>query len=234
MKKNLVNLMCALLALFCSQAIAADQKAPLVCNAAETAKVCKGWSDETKLVLGGPDSDRFYSALADCAGPDNYGQQGPKQQLYIDCQNKADIDEVRLKANAVDDAKRRNFSWMQKRCSLKYPQDRVCGTSVDSTVSSIKDDSSVKNRTLTLTRTPDDSELLKARDAQVKEIDRENAKVLAQKEQVKAKEESARQASAFQKTLERRKQCMEPRMRGQCDCISFQVAPPGGWKGCGK
>lgn len=89
-------------------------------------------------------------------------------------------------------------------------------------------------QTIKLTKIPDDNEQLKARAADQVLADREYAKVLAQKEQVKAKEESARQASAFQKTLERRKQCMEPRMRGQCDCISFQVAPPGGWKACGK
>lgn len=64
--------------------------------------------------------------------------------------------------------------------------------------------------------------------------EREFAKKQAQVEQARAKEQAELQAVAFQKTLERRKQCLEPQMRGQCGCLSFQAAPPGGWKTCGK
>lgn len=94
--------------------------------------------------------------------------------------------------------------------------------------------SSVENRTITLTRTPDDSELLKARDAQVKEINRENAKVQKEQDMKVAAENSAREIKSMEYELDQRRICKKPGMQGMCSCIRFEPVPPGGRRTCGK
>jgi hypothetical protein len=113
-------------------AVAAPPGTPLVCNAAETAKVCKVYNP--KLDTDSPEERRFLSALEACAGPDNYGQSDDdahpgRQKRYSDCQDDPTINALRLKSNEVGDAIRKKHDWYQRRCDPRYASTRVCGTS---------------------------------------------------------------------------------------------------------
>lgn len=231
MKKFFATLGFALIPIFSLNAVAADPAAPMVCNAAETAKVCRDYDPKKQLVLGGPAGDKFHSALDACAGPKiDYASQ-----RYSDCQDYPEITRLRAAANAENNVLRAKFAFMQSRCDAGWAKSRVCGPSVDKQVQSAKSSTGASKSgsaslpTLTRVETNKVSaeQVANARKAAESNRKREAAEAA----DIKAKEATGK-ANARKREEEARAICMKPGGRGQCGCGRFYPQDKGDV--CGK
>lgn len=84
-----------------------------------------------------------------------------------------------------------------------------------------------------LTFAPDPKKELEAQAATRLQVDRNDAKVRAAKEQQVAKENAERQLVAFDRELKDRQQCALPQNQDSCNCGKYQAKTPGR-RTCGK
>ncbi len=236
MNKLLVSLGCALISFFSLNAVAAtgDPKAPMVCNAAETAKVCRDYDPKKELVLGGPAQERFNTALHACAGVEiDYSSK-----RYSDCQDNSEITRLRAAANAADNVLRANHAFMRSRCDAGWAKARVCGPSVDKQVTSAQAGTGASKSgsasNPTLTRVESNNKPSAEQIAATRKAAEANRKRKAEE----AADIKAKQAAGKAKAQEReelaRASCMKPGGRGQCACMRFFPEDKGKGNACGK
>lgn len=225
MKKFFATLGCALIPFFSLSAVAADAPAPMVCNVAETAKVCRDYDPNNKLVLGGPAGEKFESALHACAG----SKIDYASQRYSDCQDDPEITRLRAASNAESDVLRAKFAFMKSRCDPGWAKARVCGTSVDKQVQSAKSSAgasksgSASMPTLTRVETNKVSAEQVANTRKAAEADRKRR--AAEAADIKAKEATGK-ANAQKREEQARAFCMKPQNRGDCGCSQYYPPDP--------
>lgn len=229
MKKFFATLGFALIPFFSLNAVAADATAPMVCNAAETAKVCRDYDPKKQLVLGGPAGDKFHNALEACAGPIDYASQ-----RYKDCQDNAEITRLRDATNAEDNVLRAKFAFMQGRCDPAWAKSRVCGPSVDKVQSAKSGTAASKSGSAsmpTLTRV-ETNKVSAEQIANTRKAAESNRKREAAEAADKKAKEATGKANAQKREDETRAMCMKPSNRGQCGCGRFYPQDKGDV--CGK
>lgn len=236
MNKLLASLVCVLISCVSLSAVAvtADPKAPMVCNAAETAKVCRDYDPKKELVLGGSAQDRFSTALHACAG----AQIDYSSKRYSDCQDDSEITKLRAAANAADNVLRANHAFMRSRCDAGWAKGRVCGPSVDKQVTSAQPGTGASKSgsasNPTLTRVESSNKPSAEQIAATRKAAEANRKRKAEE----AADIKAKQAAGKAKAQEReelaRASCMKPGGRGQCACMRFFPEDKGKGNACGK
>ncbi len=237
MNKLLASLGCALISFVSLNALAvtADPKAPMVCNAAETAKVCRDYDPKKELVLKGPAQDKFSAALDTCAGAD---ANNFSSKRYSDCQDDPEITKLRAAANAADNVLRANHAFMRSRCDAGWAKGRVCGPSVDKQVTSAQPGAGASKSgsasNPTLTRVESNNKPSAEQIAATRKAAEANRKRKAEE----AADIKAKQAAGKAKAQEReelaRASCMKPGGRGQCACMRFFPEDKGKGNACGK
>jgi hypothetical protein len=237
MNKLLASLGCALISFISLNAFAvtADPKAPMVCNAAETAKVCRDYDPKKELVLGGPAQEKFNAALNACAGAD---ANNFSSKRYSDCQDDSEITRLRAATNAADNVLRAKFAFMRSRCDPGWAKARVCGPSVDKQVTSAQPGTGASKSgsasNPTLTRVENNNKPSAEQIAATRKAAEANRKRKAEEAaDIKAKE-AARKAKAKEGEEMARASCMKPGGRGMCSCARFYPEDKGKGNACGK